>query len=157
MKKCIKCGTLQSDNVKLCVDCNEPLGKSLSYYEAKQAMAGDLSDYLYVSKADKIIIVLHSIGLLVTIVSLVILNDEYIAGFSAIAVLLFIIGIQFSAFPKTIWNRNVRRSHFIINNIDNLRPSSDFITQLKASSFVALIIGYILLIPSIIKFFHIQR
>ncbi len=77
MKKCKKCGALQSDDRTTCIDCNAHLGKPLSDAEAEateaalddklESMAERTEDF-YVPLRDKIMGVLCILGIVTAVV-----------------------------------------------------------------------------------------
>lgn len=80
MKKCSKCGALQSDDKRHCIDCGSLLGKSLTASEEKaeksaigskvDAMADAAEDF-YVPRRDKIMAILCVIGIVMAVLLLI--------------------------------------------------------------------------------------
>jgi len=85
MKKCKKCGALQSDDRSTCVDCGTLLGRAMSADEAAEAEAAiddkidglaERAEDFYVPLRDKIMGVISIIGIAAAIVLLVLVGRE---------------------------------------------------------------------------------
>jgi hypothetical protein len=157
MKVCPKCGTPQSDNRFLCIDCGEKLGKPVSQNEEadmKRKTEKTLdrlynkSDPLYVSMADKIIGALGFAGMIVVVILLTVFKSHTpdIWKVGAMNILLFLICSINALFPKVLWELEQIRMSALINEADDATPTDLYFIVRKAVTYVNLIIGVALLI-----------
>ncbi len=83
MKKCKKCGAIQSDDRNLCIDCGELLGESVSEAEAARAEAefadkidtlGDRTEDFHVSARERVL------GIVSIVLAVLMLVSVWISG-----------------------------------------------------------------------------
>jgi len=158
MKKCIKCGTEQSDERTFCIDCNMRLGDSLSaeHEEFIKEQNTKNIDRLYsygndlrASYLDKVIGIASIAGTIVSLVFCMIRqsNREYEAFLLFFfAVCVFNISALFALLPRLLWSLQNRRWSYWADGTEELSPSSFYKTMRKFGVWVCFIIGMISII-----------
>ncbi|MDR0964240.1 MAG: hypothetical protein LBM60_06465 [Clostridium sp.] len=164
MKKCHKCGAIQSDDRFYCVDCNERLKDRIPDDEAK-LIEKELEDRienlkngaepLHVSSADKIVGFASLIGINVIIVFLIIFRSNLgkvpESVFSIYSIFLFVLCSVTALVPKIGWALDKFRLHFIVNNADDAQPSDFYRAARKISIYFCFTCALFLMVFSLLN------
>ena len=150
MKVCQKCGAYNSDERVFCVDCNERLSDKINSAEQKviedkiDANIEKLynkKDPLYVSVFDKIIgfgCIVFSLLLLILGVALMFKDRGSMFPFTLI--IFGIIGALDALLPQLGWELEKLSLSFRVNDVDDLTPSSFYLSGRRIAITVCLII-----------------
>ncbi len=156
MKKCKKCGALQSDDRSVCLDCGSVLGRPMTDAEEEAAeealddkletMAERTEDF-YVPLRDKIMGVICIIGIIAAFVLMGIAGGEK-ADNTAIAALCSIISLigalPLLLFPRLVWKISTFRYRFFYEW--DTTPSAFALISRKIFAYALFAIGIIALI-----------
>lgn len=154
MKKCEKCGVPQKDSNFRCIECGAILGDPLSQAE-ESAMKKKISDFIddraartdpfYVSRLDKITVLLDILGVIASILSMIFVDVVDGDALCLIIMLIFALGGLYTAFPKIGWFFEKLRveMHYYV---ENLEPSELYLTTRKVISVATPVLGYMALI-----------
>lgn len=164
MKICSKCGAQQSDNRVFCIDCGEKLGKTISKDDEEKLekrvkqkidkMYKD-SDPLYVSLRDKIIGYSGLAVVVLTILLMIIFNDNEYVFIAGLFSIMFLLASSInSLIPKIIWEFEKLRLSFTISSTDDIQPSDFYTYCRKFSVWLFFIIGLLLFIYLIISIIY---
>ena len=125
MKKCEKCGVPQKDSNFRCIECGAILGDPLSR-EEESAMKKKISDFIedratrtdpfYVSRVDKITVLLDILGMIASVLSMVFIEIVDADALCFIIALIFILGGLYTAFPKIGWFFEKLRVEMLLYN-----------------------------------------
>ena len=150
MKKCKSCGALQKDERTVCIDCGQRLGKPLSDSELEALEEGihaqldemsDATDDFYVTKTDKILIILHAL-FSVALIVLAIINPyghEDIGDPIVWCFVLNAISVAHLAFPAALWDLHILGLGARYGNADELEPGWGWKASRKIISVITLI------------------
>ena len=155
MKKCVKCGTEQSDERIFCIDCNTRLGDSLSpeiekfINEQNTKIIDRLYSYgndLRASYLDKVVGVASIAGILISLVFCMVKqsNKEYEAFMVFFfAACIFNLSALFALVPQLLWSMEKRRLSNWAEGTEELSPSSLYKTMRKLGIWICFIVGVI--------------
>ncbi|NLK99992.1 MAG: hypothetical protein GX271_04940 [Clostridiales bacterium] len=165
MKKCGKCGAIQNNKRFYCIDCNERLGPPLTDEEEKKETAvirenintlSNKVDYFYVSKLDRITIILllifSTLHLLLMIIRSEYYRENHLFGLGIILIILAVSTSVSLRYPELTWELHKLRYIFVFDNINDLEPSrqmlwsrrffSKLILAIVVIAFVAILLQY---------------
>ncbi len=157
MKQCKKCGAIQKNQNRVCIDCGEQLGTPLSKEEEanlnnkiskKIEKLSNSGDFFYVSRVDKIVGIMLIIGALTALLFKIIGGTGL--GEHAAFLILVIIFMSLEAidilFPHFMWELYKLKFIFAISNVDDMQPSDLQIYLRRIIAYLVSFVGYIYLI-----------
>lgn len=155
MKKCPKCGTVQSDDRSMCVDCDAHLGAKMSETdeaelneEMKEKISSltERADDFHVSLFDKILLVLNILMVIAQIVLIFIFKDYGQKIYVLLYAVLLIFPSVYLVKPHWIWELNLLRANSRYGNADQLIPGALWVFERKVVSIIFLLMGVLLIV-----------
>lgn len=150
MKICQKCGAYNSDERMFCVDCNERLSDKIDAEKQdaiEEKIAGKIDrlynqkDPLYVSLYDKIIgIGCIIFSLILFILGIALMLKERGSSVPFVLIIFGVIGAFDGLSPQIGWELEKLSLSFRVNDVDDLTPSSFYLSGRRIVITVCLVI-----------------
>lgn len=161
MKKCSKCGAINDNLYKNCIDCRELLGPPVSKAELEEEefehskskrKAAYRSEYYHVSKSDKTVSMLLTIGAVLHLIYFL-KHDAVNANYSLVLLIVMLwMVVEAISMLKPALSWNIYRLRYARTpEYHDFNPTHEQILLHKGIAYLALLIGYSLIFDIILR------